>query len=144
MCFPQAHVELRMALSSASRVFWKLGTGDLRTPRSDAAGTGSDPGMAGSRAGSRQRKDSQSLPGALDPVFISFCSYCWPVPPSCSEVSVCPAGQAITPRHSCRPCLCSAPPLQLLCALGAARYNLTGIPKDYFSKHLVIANSSRT
>lgn len=54
-CFLQPYVILKMALSNASEVFWKLGTGDLRTPRRATAGTGYNPGTARSKAGSRQR-----------------------------------------------------------------------------------------
>ena len=144
-CFLQPYVVLKIALSHASGVFWKLGMGDLRTPLRATAGTGYDPGTARSKAGSCQRKDSQLTPrGTRSRVYNLLLLPLASLPVLCKRVRLSRAGKAITPRHSCRSRLCSALPLQLLCALGAARYNLTVIPKDYFSKHLVIANSSRT
>jgi len=61
-CFLQPYMVLKMVLSNMSGFFWKPGMGDLRTPCRATAGTGYDPGTAGSETGSRQSKDSQSTP----------------------------------------------------------------------------------
>ncbi|KAM9595382.1 protein myomaker isoform 3-T5 [Morphnus guianensis] len=97
-CFLQPYVILKMALSNASEVFWKLGTGDLRTPHRATAGTGYDPGMARSKAGSRQRKDSQLTPrGTRSHVYNLLLSPLAGLPVLHKRVRLSHAGKAITP-----------------------------------------------